>query len=106
MPKLRRARSSAWQVIWFGVGMFIVCGGLFGAFCWWAAIAPDPPKWVIVFRPLMRLSLMFLMVGTLLGPTVIYRGFKMLGVIAKEEQRLGAANLAAKKKTRKSQTGI
>jgi len=86
--------------------MFIVCGGLFGVFCWWTAIAPDPPKWVLVLRPIMRLSLLFLMAGTLIGPVATYRGFKMLGVIAKEEQRIGAAKLAAKKKARKSRTGI
>ncbi len=86
--------------------VFIVCGSLFGMFCWWAAIAPDPPKWVLVLRPFMRLSLMFLMAGTLAGPVLSYRGFKMLRGIRKQEEQIREAKKLAKKKARESRTGI
>ena len=106
MANLRGAQRYAWGMIRVGAGVFIVAGSLFGLFCWWAAIAPDPPKWVVVFRPLIRLSLTFLMAGTLAGPVLSYRGFKMLRVIRQQEEQLREAKKLAKKKARESRTGI
>ena len=40
---LRGGQRYAWGMIRVGIGVFVVCGGLFGLFCWWAAIAPNPP---------------------------------------------------------------
>jgi hypothetical protein len=103
---LRGAQRYAWGLIRVGAVVFIVCGSLFGMFCWWAAIAPDPPKWVLVLRPFMRLSLMFLMAGILAGPVLSYRGFKMLRGIRKQEEQIREAKKLAKKKARESRTGI
>ncbi|HEV8066992.1 MAG TPA: hypothetical protein VGP76_04595 [Planctomycetaceae bacterium] len=103
---LRGGQRYAWGMIRVGIGVFVVCGGLFGLFCWWAAIAPNPPMWVVVLRPIMRISLMFLMAGTLAGPVLSYRGFKMLRAIAKKEEQLREAKKVAKKKARESRIGI
>jgi hypothetical protein len=49
---------------------------------------------------------MFLMAGTLAGPVVSYRGFKMLRGIRKQEEQIREAKKLAKKKARESRTGI
>jgi hypothetical protein len=40
-----------------GLAMFIVAGGLFGLYCWYASWAPDPPPGHRLERPGSRASL-------------------------------------------------
>jgi hypothetical protein len=43
-PAYRRSLAALgrWTASW-GLAFFVFSGGLFGAYCWWAYYAPDPP---------------------------------------------------------------
>jgi hypothetical protein len=65
-----------------GLVMFVVAGGLFGLYCWWAAVAGDPPpgtwqRWVLVwFGWAIHGVLLILMGVALAGPFVAYFGVR------------------------------
>jgi len=71
-------RQQSWWSIAMGSFMFVVCGGLFGLYCWYASWAPDPPpghaiRW---FGWLINVVLTVLMALGLAGPLVAYFGLR------------------------------
>jgi len=65
-----------------GLAMFVVAGGLFGLYCWWAFTDGDPPvgtwqRWVLVwFGWLIHGMLLILMGVSLAGPFVSFFGLR------------------------------
>ena len=62
--------------------MFVVAGGLFGLYCWWAFTDGDPPpgtwlRWVLMwFGWLIHWVLLVLMGAALAGPFVSFFGLR------------------------------
>jgi hypothetical protein len=73
-------RRHARRSIVLGLMMFVVAGGLFGLYCWWASWAPDPPPghWIRWFGGLIHGVLLVLMAGAIAGPFVCWFGFRQL----------------------------
>jgi hypothetical protein len=61
-----------------GLTMFVVGGGLFGLYCWYASWAPDPPPghWIRWFGWAIHGVLLVLMGVGLAGPFVAYFGLR------------------------------
>jgi hypothetical protein len=70
-------RQSLWAIP-LGLVMFVVGGGLFGLYCWYASWAPDPPPghWMRWFGWAIHLVLLVLMGVGLAGPVVTYFGVR------------------------------
>jgi hypothetical protein len=71
-------RGHALRLIPIGLVLFVVCGGLFGLYCWYAAVADDPPPdhWVRWFGWLIHGGLLVLLAGALAGPWLSYSGLR------------------------------
>jgi hypothetical protein len=56
-----------------GVVMFIICGGAFGLYCWWASVAPEPvPNWVRSTGGLIHAVLLICLAGAIAGPMKVF----------------------------------
>jgi hypothetical protein len=73
-----RLRHQSMRAIVRGLAMFVVAGGLFGLYCWYASWAPDPPPdhWVRWFGWLIHAILLVLLAVALAGPLIAYFGFR------------------------------
>jgi hypothetical protein len=71
-------RRQSLRAIPRGLVMFVVGGGLFGLYCWYASWAPDPPPghWIRRFGWLIHGVLLVLMGVGLAGPFVAYFGLR------------------------------
>lgn len=71
-------RRQSLRVIPLGLLCFVVGGGLFGLYCWYASWAPDPPPghWIRWFGWLIHGVLLVLMAVGLAGPFVAYFGLR------------------------------
>jgi hypothetical protein len=77
-PVYRAAmRQRSLRAMKFGPLLFVVAGGLFGVFCWYAIAAPEPPAdhWIRYVRGLMKWSLTVLVAVALLGLGLSCSGF-------------------------------
>ena len=77
-------------IILLGGAAFVVCGGLFALYCWWASWAEDPPKghWLYSIGWLIHLVLLVLLGVALAGPYAIYMSLKQLHRVRKVERAL------------------
>jgi len=79
---LAQLRRESARAIPRGLVMFVVAGGLFGLYCWWAFTNDDPPpgtwlRWVLVwFGWLIHGVLLVLMGVALAGPFVSFFGLR------------------------------
>ena len=75
-----RLRRDSLRQIPIGLVLFIVCGGLFGLYCWYASWAPDPPKghWIRWFGWAIHGGLLILLAGAIAGPLLAYHAFRQL----------------------------
>jgi hypothetical protein len=82
--QVRRAR----RLLPIGLCAFVVCGGLFGLYCWWASWAPDPPEghWIHMLGPLIHMVLLLLLGTALAGPYIIYLALKQLRRVRRAER--------------------
>jgi hypothetical protein len=80
------------RMVWIGVAVFFVSGGLFGAYCWWAGTAgdPGPDSWIRSVGPLMHLGLLVLLAGALAGPVITFSAIRSLNRIREVERSLDA----------------
>jgi hypothetical protein len=71
-------RRQSLRAIPRGLVMFVVGGGLFGLYCWYASWAPDPPPghWIRWFGWLIYGVLLILIGVGLAGPFVAYFGLR------------------------------
>jgi hypothetical protein len=71
-------RRQSLLTIPLGLAMFVVGGGLFGLYCWYASWAPDPPPghWIRWFGWAIHGVLLVLMGVGLAGPFVAYFGLR------------------------------
>jgi hypothetical protein len=83
---LNRAR----RVVPIGLTLFIVGGGLFGLYCWFASWAPDPPPghWIHSFGFFIKSVLMLLMAGALGGLLMVWFGLSQLRRLQRIERTL------------------
>lgn len=100
-------RRQSLRAIPCGLVMFVVAGGLFGLYCWWAFTAGDPPpgtwlRWVLVrFGWAIHWVLLILISVALAGPLVNYSGlrqwwrFRRIGRAATGQQRHAQPGAAA-----------
>lgn len=67
-------RQHAQRGFWIGFWMFLVSGGLFGLYCWFASWAPAPPPghWVRWFGVVIHGILLLLMGFAAAGPWVMW----------------------------------
>ncbi len=86
-------RRQSLRAIPRGLVMFVVGGGLFGLYCWYASWAPDPPPghWVRWFGWLIHGALLVLMAAGLAGPFVAYFGFRQWLRVRRIERLASAA---------------
>jgi len=79
-PEIRqRAMRHSLLMVMIGVTMFVVSGGLFALYCWWASWAPDPPPghWLRWVAPLISLGLTVLLAAAIGGPPLAWRGMRL-----------------------------
>jgi hypothetical protein len=69
-------RRQSRRGILLGIGMFVIAGGLFGLYCWFASWAPPPGNWFRWFRWLIHGVLLFLLAAAFAGPFVAYDGLR------------------------------
>ncbi len=83
-------KRQARVVIPLGIAAFVVCGGLFALYCWWASWAEDPPKghWLYSVRWLIRLLLIVLLGFALAGPYAIFISLRQLRRVRQAERSL------------------
>jgi hypothetical protein len=64
----------------FGFVLFIVAGGLFALYCWWASWAPDPPPghWLRWLGWLIHGALLLLLAVSLAGASMVVFGVREL----------------------------
>jgi hypothetical protein len=77
-PAYRAAmRQRSIRAMTFGPVMFLVAGGLFGGYCWYAIGAPDPPAdhWIRYVGWLIKGVLLVLLAVALLGLGLSFSGF-------------------------------
>ncbi len=77
-----------------GIGVFIVAGGLFGLFCWYAVVAPEPPPdhWIHWFRWPLRVIMFVVVAAILAGPYICYQGMRQWLRIRAIERAVVAGN--------------
>ena len=87
-----RAAQKRWAriVALLGAIAFVICGGLFALYCWWASWAPDPPKghWLYFVGPLIHLGLVVLLGLALAGPYVAFLSWRQLRRIRAAERTI------------------
>ena len=90
-------KRQAHRMIFFGLLLFVVGGGLFSLYCWWASWAPDPPpgNWIYYVGWVIRRALIVLLAMALGGPVAIYRSLRRLGRIRRVEGELADERFAA-----------
>ncbi len=75
-------RRKSLQDIPAGLLMFVVCGGLFGLYCWWATTNGDPPpgtwqRTLLVWSGCLIYGVLLVLLGVALaGPLISYRGLR------------------------------
>lgn len=71
-------RRQSLRAISLGLTMFVIAGGLFGLYCWYASGASDPPPghWIRWFGWLIHGILLVLLAAALAGPFIAYFGFR------------------------------
>jgi hypothetical protein len=81
-------RHQSRRAILVGLFLFIVCGGLFSLYCWWASWAPDPPdgSWFYYVARLIRPALIILAGLALAGPGMVIRSLRQLSRIRRVER--------------------
>jgi hypothetical protein len=81
-------RQSLWSAA-VGLAMFVVGGGLFGLYCWFASWAPDPPPghWIRWFGFLIHGVLLVLLGAGLAGPFVTWFGLRQWLRVRQIERR-------------------
>jgi hypothetical protein len=81
-------RRIARRTIPIGLAMFIVFGGLFALYCWWASRAPDPPRghWIYYVGPLIHLALIVLLGLAIAGPYAAWYAWRQLRRIDRAER--------------------
>jgi hypothetical protein len=79
-----------------GIIAFVVCGGLFSFYCWWASRAPEPPKgyWYYMIVGLVYILLPVLLGLALAGLYVVYIALRQLRSIRQVEFFLSRFNVA------------
>lgn len=89
-PFREAQKRQAKIIIPLGVVAFVVCGGLFALYCWWASWAEDPPKghWMYSIGWLIHLVLLVLLGLALAGPYAIYISLKQLRRVRQVERSL------------------
>lgn len=72
-------RSHARWLLKTGASLFVVCGGLFALYCWYATWATDPPNahWILLFSCFIRLALLICLALALSGPVIIWSGIRL-----------------------------
>ena len=90
-PFREAQKRQARIIIPLGAAAFVVCGGLFALYCWWASWAPDPPKghWLYSIGWLIHLVLLLLLGAALAGPYLIFLALRQLCRVRQAEQSLG-----------------
>ena len=86
-------RRQSIRIFFRGLGMFIVCGGLFALYCWYAFTAPDPPPghWIRTFGVVIKGLLLVLMGFGLAGPLVCWSALRQWIRIARIQRRHSVA---------------
>jgi hypothetical protein len=69
-------RRQSLRAILRGIAIFVIAGGLFTLYCWYASWAPDPPHWVRWFGWLIHGILLLLLAIALAGPWLVYFGLR------------------------------
>jgi hypothetical protein len=90
-PVYRAAmRQRSFRAMTFGPAMFLIAGGLFAAYCWYAIGAPDPPAdhWIRYLGWLIKGGLVVLLAVALLGLGLSCPGFFQWLRIRKIEREL------------------
>lgn len=89
-PFREAQKRQARILIRLGAVAFVVCGGLFASYCWWASWAKDPPKghWLYSVGWLIHLLLLVLLGLALAGPYAIYIALKQLRRVRRVERAL------------------
>jgi hypothetical protein len=78
------------RVFALGLVMFVVAGGLFALYCWWASWAEDPPPghWLYYVGWLIRLGLFLLLGAALAGPVLCFQALRQLRRLRRIERGL------------------
>lgn len=93
-------KRQAKRAIPLGIAAFVICGGLFALYCWWAIGSEDPPKGsvahtVLVYGGwLIHLVLLVLLGVALAGPYAIFMAFRQLKRIRRVERALAERRAA------------
>jgi hypothetical protein len=90
-------RRESLRAIPRGLALFVVGGGLFSLYCWYASWAPDLPSghWIRWFGWLIHGVLLVLMGAALAGPCVCYFGFRQWLSVRRIERRATSAQESA-----------
>ncbi len=85
-----RLRSDAVRALLVGPALFLVGGGLFGLYCWYASWAPDPPPghWVFRIGWLIHLVLLILLGAAVAGPFIGFDGLRQLARVRRVERQV------------------
>jgi hypothetical protein len=86
-------RQRSLRAMKFGLPTFVIAGGLFGGFCWYAEGAPDPPQdhWIRSIASLLKAALAVLLAVALLGLGLSCSGFCQWRRIRRIERQLNIA---------------
>lgn len=75
-----RASMRSWSVLatFLGAAAFLIGGGLFGGFCWFASQAPEPPPepWIHLLRWPVKVALIALMCTAVTGLIACISGLR------------------------------
>jgi hypothetical protein len=96
VPYRKAQERQARILIPLGIAAFVVCGGLFSFYCWWAIRSPEPPKegWHFVAGGLIYIGLLVLGGVALAGPYVVYIAVRQLSRIRQVERFLSRFDIA------------
>ena len=90
----RGLRRRSYGLILFGLIGSVTAALLFGAYCWWASWAPDPPEghWLHTAGPFIRKGLFLLLGVAIGGPLLSLAGFSLLRRIQKIDRQVVLAS--------------
>ena len=93
-PFREAQRRHARVILPTGLVLFVVCGGLFALYCWWASWAPEPPRghWIRYVGPLIHVILLVLLAFALAGPYAAFVAWRQLRRIRAIERSLAASS--------------
>ena len=82
-------RRQSNKIFFRGLGMFILCGGLFTLYCWYAFTTPDPPPghWIRSFGVVIHGILLVLVGFGLAGPLVCWSAIRQWIRISRIQRR-------------------